>query len=207
MDKKDQTKEQQDVNLKEQEEVKQDEKVEVIEKDEKDLIIEQLELKIKTYESEIDKIKRAAADVINRGKQLEVEKKYEAVDLIKKLLVPLSYFESALKYQSDDQAIMNFLKGFEMIYNLILDTLKSDGLEEIATNVNDIFDPYYHEVTELVETDGEKDRIVEVVQKGYKYKDRVIKPVKVKVSKPIQKLEDSEDKNNNETQDNSELVN
>ncbi|NLC95028.1 MAG: nucleotide exchange factor GrpE, partial [Bacilli bacterium] len=140
-------------------------------------------------------------------KQLEVEKKYAAVDLIKKLLVPLSYFESALKYQSDDQAIMNFLKGFEMIYNLILDTLKSDGLEEIVTNVNDIFDPYYHEVTELVETDGEKDRIVEVVQKGYKYKDRVIKPVKVKVSKPIQKLEDSEDKNNNETQDNSELVN
>lgn len=200
MGKKEQAKEMPDINNASEEQVAET-------KDEKDLLIEQLELKLKAYEEEIDKIKRAAADVINRGKQLEVEKKYAAVDLIKKLLVPLSYFEGALKFQSDDPAIMNFLKGFEMIYQLIFDTLRTDGLEEIVTNVNDTFDPYYHEVTELVATEGEKDRIVEIVQKGYKYKDRVIKPVKVKVSTFTQKSKDSEVVNDNETNAKSEMVN
>ena len=55
----------------------------------------------------------------------------------------MSYFEGALKLKSDDETLNNFLKGFEMIYNLIFDTLRTDGLKEIETKINDKFDQIF----------------------------------------------------------------
>ncbi len=191
---------------KKDEKVVVDEQVELKEEivDEKEVIIKELEIKIETLTNEIEKIKKAAADLVNRNKQIEVDKKYAASDLVRNLLVPISYFEGALKFKSEDEAFNNFLKGFEMVYNLLLETLKSDGLNEINTNVNDPFNPYIHEVTEVVEVEDEKaDLILEVLQTGFTYKDRVIKPVKVKVSKL--KIETNENNENNE--DNQEMVN
>lgn len=174
--------------------------------DEKELIIKSLEEKIINLENEIEAIKKAAADIVNRNKQMEIDRKYASVDLIKKLLVPLSYFEGALKLKTDDEAFNNFLKGFEMIYNLIFDTLKSDGLREIVTNINTPFDPRIHEVTELVEVeDGDKDMVLEVIQKGYLYKDRVIKPTQVKVS--TLKKDNIEDSQNIDSEEQENNVN
>ncbi len=150
---------------------------------------------ISLLQAEIDKLKRVLADTINRNKQYEIDRKYASSDLIKQLLVPMSYFEGALKLQSDDETFNNFLKGFEMIYNLIFDTLKNDGLQEIEANVDEHFDPRFHEVTELIETEAkEKDIILEIVQKGYIYKERVIKPVQVKVSTTVKNNEDNANK-------------
>jgi len=162
--------------------------------DEKDLIIKELEDKITNLLGEVENVKKAAADIVNRKKQIEIDKKYAASDLVKKILIPLSYFEGALKYKTDDEAFNNFLKGFEMIYNLLLDTLKSDGLKEINTNVNDDFDPRLHQVTEVVEVgDGTSDKILEILHQGYTYKDRVIKPVQVKVSKIKKETNDNQE--------------
>ena len=161
--------------------------------DEKDELIKSLEETIKELTQEIEVVKRGAADIINRNKQMEIEKKYASVSLISKLLTPLSYFEGALKIQTQDENIKNFLKGFDMIYNLLFDQLYSDGLKEIAVDLGETFNPRFHDVTELVEvTDEESDKILEIVQKGYMFKDRVIQPVKVKVSKKIKV-----DENNN----------
>lgn len=160
-----------------------EEKVEDQTIDEKDKKIIALEEEISNLKNEIEKIKKAAADIVNRNRQIELERKYSSSDLIKKLLVPMSYFEEALKLQSDDENLNNFLKGFEMIYNLIFNTLETEGLKEIETKINDKFDPRYHEVSELIEIDeGEEEIILEIIQKGYQFKDRVIKPVQVKVS-------------------------
>lgn len=160
-----------------------EEKVEDQTIDEKDKKIIALEEEISNLKNEIEKIKKAAADIVNRNRQIELERKYSSSDLIKKLLVPMSYFEGALKLQSDDENLNNFLKGFEMIYNLIFNTLETEGLKEIETKINDKFDPRYHEVSELIEIDeGEEEIILEIIQKGYQFKDRVIKPVQVKVS-------------------------
>ncbi len=167
--------------------------------DEKDLIIKDLEEKISSLTQEIEKVKKAAADIVNRNKQIENDKKYAASDLVKKLLIPMSYFEGALKLQTEDEAFNKFLKGFEMIYNLILDTLKSEGLKEIETKVDDPFNPHIHEVTEVVEVeDGQSEMVLEVQQKGYKYKDRVIQPVKVKVSTLKKEEKDNENEKNEE---------
>lgn len=164
------------------------------EKDERDVKIKELEGQLASLKDEIQSIKKAAADIVNRNKQIEIEKKYAASDLVNKLLAPISFFEGALKYKSDDENLNNFLKGFEMVYNLLSDALYSDGLKEITTKISDEFNPRIHEVTELIEIENdETDKILEIVQKGYYYKDRVIKPVKVKVSK-LKVIEKNEDK-------------
>ncbi len=165
----------------------------VEEKDEREVLIKELEDKITNLKNEIESIKKSAADIVNRNKQIESEKKYAASDLVHKLLTPMSYFEGALKFKSDDEKFNNFLKGFDMVYNLLADALFSDGLKEIVTKIGEEFNPRIHEVTELLEVEGdETDKILEIVQKGYYYKDRVIKPVKVKVSK-IKVIENNED--------------
>lgn len=177
------------------EENKVEETIEVL--DEKDVVIKDLQDVINKLNSELENVKRAAADAMNRSKQVEIDKKYAASDIARKLLVPLSYFEGALKIQSDDANFNNFLKGFEMIYNLILDQLFSEGLKEISVKINDNFDPYIHEVTELVEVDeGESEKVLEVSQKGFYFKDRVIQPTKVKVSKL--KIEKNQNEENTE---------
>ncbi|QVK19452.1 nucleotide exchange factor GrpE [Mycoplasmatota bacterium] len=173
---------------------------------EKDLLIEELEKKLAGLTNELETVKKAAADIVNRNKQIEINNKYASSGLVSKLLVPMSYFEGALKFKSEDESFNNFLKGFEMIYNLLLDSLKSDGLKEINTKVNDSFDPHVHEVTEVVEVDDAKEEtILEILQSGYTYKDRVIKPVKVKVSK--QKIESNEIEKENDDNENENIIN
>jgi molecular chaperone GrpE len=168
-------------------------------------MINELQEKIVMMSTEVEKVKKAAADITNRNKQMEIDKKFAASDLVKKLLVPMSYFEGALKMKTEDAAFNNFLKGFEMIYNLILDTLKSDGLKEIETNVNDLFNPHLHEVTEVVEVDeGTSEMILEVLQKGFTYKDRVIKPVQVKVTQ-LKKTNNNEVGKDNEVGNDNEV--
>lgn len=158
--------------------------------DEKDLKIQALEAEIEKLQTEIHSIKKGAADIMNRNKQMEIDLKYAASGLVKNLLTPLSYFEGALKIQTDNDQMANFLKGFEMIYNLIIEQLMNSGLKEIKTAINDIYDPRIHEVFEVVETDDEENKIVAVVQTGYYFKDRVIQPVKVKVT--VKKQMDNE---------------
>jgi molecular chaperone GrpE len=168
-----------------EEEVVQDD-VKEPELSEQEKIRIELETELAKLTEEIASIKKAAADITNRNKQLELDKKYAASDLVRNLLVPISYFEGALKFKSEDEQFNNFLKGFEMIYNLLIDQLVSSGLKEITVSVGDAFDPKIHEVMELIEReDVEPNTIVDVMQKGYYFKDRVLKPVKVNISKAI----------------------
>jgi molecular chaperone GrpE len=150
--------------------------------DEKDLTIKELEENLLKLQEEINNLKKGAADIINRNKQLEIDKKYASSSLIRNLLIPISYFEGALKMKTDNDQLNNFLKGFEMVYNLLLEQLYNSGLKEINASVEDEYDPKIHEVFEMVDTEDSNNKIVEVVQKGYYFKDRVLKPAKVKVS-------------------------
>jgi molecular chaperone GrpE len=169
--------------------------------DEKDLKIKELEENLLKLQEEINNLKKGAADVVNRNKQLEVDKKYASSSLIRNLLIPISYFEGALKMKTNDDQLNNFLKGFEMVYNLILEQLYNSGLKEITVAVDDEYDPKLHEVFEMVDTEDSENKIVEVIQKGYYFKDRVLKPVKVKVSQIKVNQEE-----NNETESDLETV-
>ena len=175
--------------------IEEEPKVEVL--DEKDLKIKDLEKSLVSLQEEIQTLRKGAADVVNRNKQLEVDKKYASMNLAHNLLIPISYFEGALKIKSEDPQINNFLKGFEMVYNLLLEQLYNSGLKEIQVKVNDAYDTKSHEVFELVDSDTEENTIVEIVQKGYYFKERVLKPTKVKVTKLKSADEDSEEETEN----------
>ena len=79
-----------------------------------------------------------------------------------------------------------------MIYNLILDQLYQCGLKVIEANENQPFDPKVHEVFELVDSDESDGMIVSLVQKGYYFKDRVIKPAQVRVTRLVKSEETQE---------------
>lgn len=85
--------------------------------------------------------------------------------------------------------------GIKMIYNNLMETLRNEGLEEMGA-VGDDFDPFRHEAVSHVENDElSSNKIAEVVQKGYTYKSKVLRPSKVVVVKNEVK-EEGNDKGN-----------
>ena len=90
--------------------------------------------------------------------------------------------ERALQVESNNEEIKSLLKGVEMVYDGLLNVLKSEGVELIETE-NAQFDPNYHHAV-MQEEDSEKESgaILDTFQKGYKLKDRVIRPAMVKVN-------------------------
>ena len=89
-------------------------------------------------------------------------------------------FEIAIKNSDDEK---KFKEGTKMIYTELMSVLKSEGLEKIEA-LNKQFDPYLHEAMIAVESkDCEKDTVTEVIQEGYKFKDKVLRHSKVKISK------------------------
>ena len=100
-------------------------------------------------------------------------------DVLADILPIIDNFEKAVSAETKDES---FKDGMVMIYNQLNDTLKKFGLEEIDA-LNKTFDPNYHEAVMHVEDDnfGEKE-IVEVLRKGYKIGDKVIRHSMVKVA-------------------------
>lgn len=144
----------------------------------KDIIIEELNKKIKDL---TDTLKRLQADFINYKNRAEKEKiyyiEYGNADLIKKILPVLDSFDLALQHTTDFE---KFKKGIEMVYAQLYDILEHEGLKKIDCNGK--FDPYKHEVLMKVDSDKEEDEIIQELQKGYMLKDKVIRNSKVKIS-------------------------
>ena len=147
----------------------------------------------KKLQAEVDALKdkylRANAEMQNMRRRMEEEKasllKYEGEDLIKKLLPIVDNFERAI--QMDDtnleDEVSKFLSGFKMIYGNLSDTLK--GYEvEVMDILNKPFDPNTMEAVLMEEAPSvEPNTVVDVLQKGYTYKGKVIRHAMVKVSK------------------------
>ena len=113
-------------------------------------------------------------------KEYETLNKYKSQSVIESLLPTLDNFERALSQFNDKED--SFYKGVEMTYNSLLNTLKEHGLE-IIEDEGAQFDPNLHQaVMQEANDDVESGYIIESMQKGYKLKDRVIRPSMVKVS-------------------------
>ena len=123
-----------------------------------------------------EKVLRLAAEMQNYKKRNETEKsnmlKYANEDLAKSLLPILD--------NSDE--VSKFLSGFKMIYGSFVNVLNNIEVKEIECDGLE-FDPVYHQAV-LTEKDETKPSgvILEVLQKGYMYKDKVIRPAMVKVN-------------------------
>ena len=133
-----------------------------------------------------EKVKLAQAELINyrKRKDDEVEGllKYANQGIITDLLPIVDNFERFLSHSEDNEEIKKYSVGIKMIYNNLKDILKQYGVEEI-NRVGQPFDPNLEQAL-LVDTDPTKedDIVLEVLLKGYKLKDRVIRPASVKIN-------------------------
>ena len=121
-----------------------------------------------------------------RRKEEESEKvlKYKNEDLIKELLTVVDNFERAISMDDNDLSdeVSKFLAGFKLIYTTTIGILNKFEVKEISAEGIE-FDPEYHHAV-LTDHDESKPAgvVLEVLQKGYMYKDRVIRPAMVKVN-------------------------
>jgi len=172
---------------------KKEEKVDVITNEEdvvveevmptKDEIIEDLQNEIKVLKNDVLK---EHANLENIRKRLEkeriTERKYAALPIVKQILTPLDNFDLALKHVIDNEAVQQFAKGFEMIKTQFIKALEAQGVSEIEA-LNEPFDPNFHQAIMTEKIDGvEPNIVIDVLQKGYMFKDRILRPAMVKIS-------------------------
>src|SRR5690554_2607086 len=140
----------------------------------------------KDYEALKEKMLRLTAEYDNFRKRTQREKaadlKYKAQDLATDLVPVVDTFDRALQLKPDENSIDSFYEGMEMIYRQLMQALSQAGVEEIETE-GETFDPNFHQAVMQVEDDQyESQAIVETLQKGYRLKDRIIRPAMVKVN-------------------------
>jgi molecular chaperone GrpE len=132
----------------------------------------------------VDRLARLQAEFENARKRTAREQQdfrdYALADAIKTLLPSLDSFERALQTNPDKS---EFRSGIELIYKQLQDALLKLGLRPIPAQ-GEPFDPHLHEAIEMVETcDAEDHQILEELQRGYKLKDRLLRPSMVKVAR------------------------
>ena len=142
-----------------------------------------LEEEVNTWKTDYYKV---FADMENLKRRLQNEHantmKFMMQSFIEQLLPVVDNFERSLAVENPSKEIKNFLKGYEMIYNQLMQVLESQGVEVIKTK-DEEFDPNFHQAVMTVKDDNFKSNmIVEELQRGYKLKDRVIRASLVKVS-------------------------
>jgi len=138
----------------------------------------------KSLEISNDKVLRLSAEMQNMRKRYEdtISKNacYEGFELIKSLLPIIDNFERAIAMDNSEND--KYMEGYKMIYTNMLNTLKNIGVVEIEC-LHKPFDP---KVMEAVLTENiieeEQGVVLDVLQKGYMYKDRLLRPAMVKVN-------------------------
>src|ERR1700733_5684541 len=134
-------------------------------------------------DSLLDRLARAQAEFENARRRASKEQQdfrdYAAVDAIKPLLPVLDSFERALQVKSEPA---DFRSGVELIYKQLQDALAKVGVKAVPAK-GEPFDPHVHEAIEMVETTEAPDHeVLEELQRGYKFKDRLLRPAMVKVA-------------------------
>ena len=147
--------------------------------------IEELKEELKKKDQEV---LVAKADLINYRKRKDEEivrmLKFCNEDLIKQILPIMDNFERAIKLDDDnlEDEVSKFLEGFKMIYCNMQSVMGNFEVKQID-GANKPFDPTYHNAIMVEQREGvEPGMVLEVLQKGYIYKDKVIRPAMVKVS-------------------------
>ena len=133
-----------------------------------------------------DKLLRNAAELENFKKRMIQEKvnerKYASKNLIAEILGPLDQLNLVVNMYTENDLLKNFLIGFKMINDQLFNILNQDGLKEIDA-LEKPFDPNYHYAVEKISNPEKQNGInLEVLQKGYTYKDQLLRPAMVKIN-------------------------
>ena len=133
----------------------------------------------------IDRLARLQAEFENARKRTAREqqefREYAVADAVKALLPTIDSFERALQTSAGEKS--EFRGGIELIYKQLQDALVKLGVRPIPA-LGDSFDPHLHEAIEMVDTANAPDhQVLEELQRGYKLKDRLLRPSMVKVAR------------------------
>nr|WP_263313131.1 nucleotide exchange factor GrpE [Mammaliicoccus sp. Marseille-Q6498] len=180
----------QNVATEEVEENSTEEESNVEETEQEEKIVEipeaELELLKEKATQEEEKYLRLYAEFENYKRRMKQEssimKEYQAQNVLTSVLPALDNMDRALKQEGDSEDYLTFKKGVQMVYDDLLKSLKDNGLEEIQSQ-NQKFDPNVHQaVMQDNNPDFESGVVTEELQRGYKLKDRVLRPAMVKVN-------------------------
>lgn len=149
---------------------------------------DKLEESLKRIKELEEEVLKAKADNINyrKRKDEEVSKMLEFAneDLVKDILPSIDNFERAINLDDEnlDDELSRFLAGFKMIYCHLVEVMEKYDVKAIDDK-GKAFDPKFHQAVLTEKVEGmEPGMVVEVMQKGYMLKDKVIRPAMVKVS-------------------------
>lgn len=150
--------------------------------------IEALQEEVKTLK---EQLLRNRADLENFKRRTNEERikerKYALQDILTELVEIIDLFDSVINMKTDDEKLKNFLFGFKMISDRYKQVLENYGVKKIEA-LNQKFDYTVHQaMDEEINNDVEDGTVIKVISNGYMYKDRVLKPSMVIVSKKEEK--------------------
>lgn len=180
------TKEELEQQFTAEEEVVEATETEVTEKvvvDEKEQQIAELQAKLEEEENRYLRLRADYDNTLRRNKlDREAAEKFRAQSLLADLLPVLDNLDRALQVQVTNEEAVSLFKGVEMVQRQFIEAVTKEGLELIAAE-GESFDPNFHQAV-MQEQDAEKESgiILRELQKGYKLKDRVLRPAMVSVN-------------------------
>lgn len=133
-----------------------------------------------------DRLLRALAEADNArkryGRELQDARQHATADAVRPFLSVLDSFDRAQAHAASS-SVEELRKGMDLLHRQLLDAVRKAGLEPIASQGQN-FDPHLHEALEMVETtDAPDGQIVEELQRGYKLRERLVRPAMVRVAR------------------------
>jgi len=122
------------------------------------------------------------------NEQAVKDRKYASQNVVGELINPIDMLIKIVNMPSDNPEVKNYQIGFQMIANQLLDILKSEGLSHVES-LGKEFDPKTMQAVETCESE-EDNKVLKVMQEGYMYKDRVLRPAMVVVGKKKQEVKE-----------------
>jgi molecular chaperone GrpE len=168
---------------------------------------EYLELEKKCNELQ-DKYLRMLAETENFKKRTieerTRERKYMYNDLLMELVNVIDVFDKAVSMKTDDEKLKKYLMGFSMVNMQLKQILSNYSVKKIET-LNHPFDPTTENAMDTIVDDSvPADTVVKEIMSGYLYKDRVLRPAHVIVSKKSEKKEDEINPSSNDSKETNE---
>ena len=148
--------------------------------------VDELTLLKQQLEEEQDRTVRLRADFENYKRRVQKDKeadyKYRAQSLLSDLLPVLDNLERALAVEATSEEAISLTKGVDMVYRSLVAAVEKEGLESVESEGKP-FDPNLHHAV-MQEKDENQDSgiVLQELQKGYKLKDRILRPAMVKVN-------------------------
>lgn len=161
-------------------------------KDRKDKEINKLKEENESLKEEISKLKndllKVKAEEINFKKCLEDDKAkmitYANQKVLEKFVNHIDLFDKVVSYKPEDPALRNYLIGFEMINNNFKQVLEEEGVKKVAVEIGKELDPKYHQAFQTEWNEEYPEGVIlQELQTGYTYKERLLRPALVKVNK------------------------